>query len=145
MGLKDTIRKILKEDTQQKTIKLIDKIGFVDASKYVGGYNNLKKLLGDYELPKNIKIDTIKTLISNTDEGISLFDFVGGPIPYREDNNGYYHQIEYLGPTKAIINVYGGYDNGIDAGEYGITYESLPNKSLEDIFEIILDEIERND
>ena len=119
-------------------IEMINKEGIVTASKFFSGYDNMKKLLGDYEIPKQLKIDTIKKFIDNkTDGGIHLGELDEEPIPYFENQSGY-HQIEYLGPSRAIINVWGGYDNSRDMGEYGVHYEELTNKSLDDIIEMII-------
>ena len=135
MNLKNTIRKVLKENTQEKIQKLVDEIGVVKACKYFGGYDELKKLVGEDVISRGEKVHIIMDYIKKT-YVINMFDF-GGPIPYGEDNNSY-RQIEYLGPSKAIISVYGGYNRDTDAGEYGITYGGLPDKILDDIFEIII-------
>jgi hypothetical protein len=119
-------------------IEMINKEGIVTASKFFGGYDSMKKLLGDYEIPKQAKIDTIKKFIDDeSGYGIHLGEIDEEPIPYREDNNGY-HQIEYLGYSKVIVNVWGGYKNQTDKGEYGVHYDNLPEKSLDDIIEMII-------
>ena len=141
MNLKENIRKVLQEGVKDKIIELIDDSGVITASRFVGGYKELKDIVGDDEIPRGVKVQIIMKYVRDNDDGVSMFDFVDGAIPYREDDNGYYHQIEYLGPSRAIINVYGGYDNEIDAGEYGVTYNGLPDKSLEDIFEIIMEKL----
>jgi hypothetical protein len=119
-------------------IKLIDTEGIVNAIDIVGGYDILKELLGDYEIRTQLKINTIKKFIDNqTGGGIHLGEIDEEPIPYFENDDGY-HQIEYLGPSRAIINVWGGYNGQTDKGEYGKRYEDLPEKSLDDIIEIII-------
>jgi hypothetical protein len=122
-------------------IKLIDTEGIVNASDIVGGYDTLKELLGNYEIRTQLKIDTIKKFIdTKTDGGFHLGEFDEEPIPYFENNDGY-HQIEYLGPSRAIINVWGGYNGQTDKGEYGKRYEDLPEKSLDDIIEMIINHL----
>lgn len=122
-------------------IKLIDAEGILKVIDIVGGYDTLKELLGDYDIPKQLKIDTIKDYIdTKTDGGIHLGELDEEPIPYHEDNDGY-HQIEYLGPSRAIINVWGGYNGQTDKGEYGVYYEKLPEKSLDDIIEMIINHL----
>jgi hypothetical protein len=119
-------------------IEMINKEGIVTASKFFGGYDSMKKLLGDYEIPKQLKIDVIKEFIyTKTDGGIGLDELDEEPIPYFENQSGH-HQIEYLGPSRVIINVWGGYKNSKDMGEYGVSYEGLPDKSLDDIIEMII-------
>lgn len=119
-------------------VELINNVGIITASKIVSGYDNLKKLLGDYEIPDKLKIETIKEFIdTKTDGGIHLGELDEDPIPYHEDNDGY-HQIEYLGYNNAIINVWGGYENQIDKGEYNVRYDKLTSKTLDDILEMII-------
>jgi hypothetical protein len=119
-------------------IELIDKEGIITASKFVSGYHNLKELLGDYEIPKQLKINTIKNYIdTKTHGGIHLGELDEEPIPYFENQSGY-HQIEYLGYSNAIINVWGGYENQIDNGEYSVRYDKLTSKSLDDILDMII-------
>jgi len=140
MKIRQTIKRVLNEGIKDKLIKLIDETGIVSAARYVGGYDELKRLLGDYEIPYDMKIDVIQELVSQDEyEGINLFDF-GGPISYKEDSEGI-HQIEYLGRSKAIINIWGGYEFSMDKGEYGVYYENLPEKALNDIFEIALEDL----
>ena len=136
---RQAINKTLNEGIKDKMIELIDDSGVVTAARFVGGYKELKEIVGDDEISRGVKVQIIMKYIRDNDDGVSLFEF-GGPIPYREDDSEY-HQIEYLGPSRAIINVYTGYNNETDAGEYGVSYEGLPDKSLEDIFEIIMEEI----
>jgi hypothetical protein len=69
-------------------IDLIDREGIITASKFVSGYNNLKELLGDYEIPDKVKIDTIKNYINNkTDGGVHLGELDEEPIFYYKDND----------------------------------------------------------
>jgi hypothetical protein len=119
-------------------IKLIDTEGILNASDIVGGYDTLKELLGNYEIRTQLKIDTIKKFMSQrAATGFHLGEYDEEPIPYFENNDGY-HQIEYLGPSKAIINVWGGYNGQTDLGEYGVSYGDLPEKSLDDIIEMLI-------
>jgi hypothetical protein len=119
-------------------IELIDKEGIITASKFVSGYYNLKELLGDYEIPKQLKIDTIKNYIdTKTDGGIHLGELDEEPIPYYEDSDGYHH-IEYLSYSYVIVNVWGGYENQIDKGEYQVYYDKLTSKTLDDIIEMLI-------
>jgi hypothetical protein len=125
-------------NTAKSIINLIDKEGIITASKFVSGYNNLKELLGDYEIPRQLKIDTIKNYIdTKTDFGIHLGELDEEPIPYYEDSDGY-HQIEFLGHSYVIVNVWGGYENSRDMGEYQLYYYKLTDKTLDDIIEMLI-------
>ena len=139
MRIRETIKRVLNEGTKDKIIKLIKQTGIVTAARYVGGYDELKTLIGDYEIPTEMKIDVIYDFVSKNDDGVSLGDF-NGPIFYKEDNDGY-HQVEYLGLSRAAINIWGGYDFSVDKGEYGVYYENLPEKILEEIFEIAINDL----
>lgn len=121
-------------------IKLIDDEGILKAIDVVGGFDTLKELLGDYDIPKQLKIDAIKGFVDNHGGGVHLGEIDEEPIPYFENNDGY-HQIEYLGLLKAVINVWGGYNFQTDKGEYGVYYEKLPEKSLDDIIEMIINHL----
>jgi len=125
-------------NASKSIIELIDKEGIITASKFVSGYNNLKELLGDYEIPDKVKIDTIKNYINNkTDGGVHLGELDEEPIFYYKDNDGY-HNIEYLGYSNAIINVWGGHENSRDMGEYSVRYDKLTSKTLDDIIEMLI-------
>jgi len=135
MGIRQTIRRILREDTKQEVLDFIDEFGMYRAISFFGG-DVLKDILGNTQL-KIEKIDIIKKFLSDIG-GITL----ELAIPYKEDNHGNYHQIEFLGVKKAIINVYRR-DEMKDLGEYEVTYSYLPDKSVDDIFEIIMGDMKK--
>lgn len=112
--------------------------GLITASKFTSGYDNLKTLLDDYEISKDIKIAAIRDYIdTKTDGGVHLGELDEDPIPYYEDSKEF-HQIEYLGYSNAIINVWGGHERSRDMGEYSVRYDKLTGKSLDDILEMII-------
>jgi hypothetical protein len=125
-------------NASKSLIELINKEGLITASKFASGYDNLKTLLGDYEISKDIKIAAIRDYIyTKTDGGVHLGELDEDPIPYHEDSKGF-HQIEYLGYSNAIINVWGGHEGSRDMGEYSVRYDELTSKSLDDILEMII-------
>ena len=94
--------------------------------------------MGDYEIPKQLKIDTIKNYIDNkTDGGFHLGELDEEPIPYREDNNGY-HQIESLHSSSVGIMGWGGYKHQRIIADYDLPYEELTSKTLDDIIEMLI-------
>jgi hypothetical protein len=124
-------------------IKLINTEGIFKASEIVGGYNSLKELLGDYEIPKQLKVDTIKEFVDNNalfGDGVHLSEIDEEPIPYREDNSGYY-QIESLHSSGVNIIGWGGYKYQTEIADYDLPYEELTNKSLDDIIEMIFNHL----
>jgi len=128
-------------NASKSIIELIDKEGIITASKFVSGYYNLKELLGDYEIPKQLKIDTIKEFVRNVNligDGIHLSEIDEEPLPYREDNSGFY-QIESLHSSSVGIMGWGGYKHQRIIADYDLPYEELTDKSLDDIIEILID------
>ena len=121
-------------------IKLINTEGIFKSSEIVGGYDILKELLGDYEIPKQLKIDTIKEFIDNHalfGDRVHLSEIDEEPIPYREDSSGYY-QIESLHSSGVNIMGWGGYKFQTEIADYDLSYEELTNKLLDEIIEIII-------
>jgi hypothetical protein len=64
------------------------------------------------------------------------------PIHLEEEDDEI-HQIEYLGTTRAIVQIWGGYEYESDKGEYGVYYENLPDDVIDEIFEIIMEYISK--
>jgi hypothetical protein len=135
------------EDVSEKLMNLIVNDSPVTAAKLVSGYRNLLKLLGGNKIPKETKLKTIKEFL-NERGGMSLFELMAEPIHIKEiesdgEDTTEIHQIEFLGSINAIVQIWGGYDNGISYGEYGIRYENLDDDILDEIFEIIIDDLLR--
>lgn len=91
-NLKESIRRVLKENTQiVKMEKLIDKFGFENACKSVGGIHDISKVLGmsvvevlnKYFVGKQLSTDDIK------DAGIDVggYDFKFTPTHVSESND----------------------------------------------------------
>jgi hypothetical protein len=130
----------LNESFKDKLINLINSDGIVDTSKFVSGYDNLIKLLGDYQIPKSVKIKTIRKYMDSIGGGVSLLGVDIQPIPYRETNKEY-QEIVYLGFNSVIIDRWGGYENQSHLGELEVKYEDLTEKTIDDILEIILNDL----
>lgn len=96
--MKELIRHILKEETsvQKKVKSMIDKLDYVKTSKVVGGFSNLKKILGDDYFTKTRKIDLIKEVASefgDTRGILRLSDFdVEITIGVKEFDDGSYQE-----------------------------------------------------
>jgi hypothetical protein len=132
---------IIKENAEKIT-KLINSLGLFRAAKFVGGYDTLIKLMGKNNIPKDIKVEAIKEFIEGFG-GIDFSEINGDPIPYGESNNEY-REITYLGTIRVIVYVWGGYNNDTHQGKFGVRYEDLPEKILDDIINILMDEGEFN-
>jgi hypothetical protein len=132
----ETIKKGFKEDI----IKVLDRNGIETTSKLVDGYDNLIKLLGDYQIQNSLKIKTIKDCLKRIG-GSSLYDFDEEPIPYREMNTEY-QEIVYLGINNVVVDRWGGHENESHLGEFPVRYEDLTEKTIDDILRIVLNLIE---
>jgi hypothetical protein len=133
----------INEDFKGDLIKTIDREGLETASKLVSGYDNLVNLLGDYQIPKEVKIKTIRDYMENIG-GLSLFDVNQEPIPYRETNTEY-QEIVRLSINSIVVDRWGGYENQTHLGEFPVRYEILPEKLIDDILDIILNELPEYD
>ena len=137
--LRNLQEETINEDFKEDLIKVIDRDGLETASKLVSGYDNLINLLGDYQIPKKVKIRTIKEYMERIG-GLSLFEVNQEPILYRETNTEY-QEIVHLSINNVIIDRWGGYENQTHLGEFPVRYEVLPEKLIDDILEIILNEL----
>lgn len=144
MNLQEDIQRIKKvmninESPNKNLIKLIYEKGLMSAAKFAGGYDNLVKLLGDYEIPKELLIKDIKDFIDKLHyTTFTISEFYQEPIPYKEDKHEY-HEIIDLDSKGVTIDVWHGFDNQTQKGEYHLPYEKLTYKTIVDIFEMIND------
>ena len=141
--LRNLQEETINEDFKEDLIKVLDRDGLETASKLVSGYDNLVNLLGDYQIPKEVKIKTIKKYMERIG-GLSLFEVNQEPILYRETNTEY-QEIVHLSINNVIIDRWGGYENQTHLGEFPVRYEVLPEKLIDDILEIILNELPEHD
>lgn len=141
--LRNLQEETINEDFKEDLIKTIDREGLETASKLVSGYDNLVNLLGDYQIPKEVKIKTIRDYMENIG-GLSLFEVNQEPIPYRETNTEY-QEIVHLSINSIVVDRWGGYENQTYLGEFPVRYEVLPEKLIDDILEIILNELPEHD
>lgn len=137
--LRNLQEETINEDFKEDLIKVIDRDGLETASKLVSGYDNLINLLGDYQIPKKVKIRTIKEYMERIG-GLSLFEVNQEPILYRETNTEY-QEIVHLSINNVIIDRWGGYNNQTHLGQFTVRYENLTEKTIDDIVEIVLNEL----
>jgi hypothetical protein len=121
-------------DVQKKFLTLASNIGFLNASKVVGGVNELLNILGEDFLTKNNKILIIKEIILTTDDNqLTMLDMNENPILLK-DEDGEITQIEMVFPDDIMATVYGGYKYTQELGEEYMYYDELPNQVLNNIF-----------
>ena len=127
--LRNLQEETINEDFKEDLIKTIDREGLETVSKLVSGYDNLVNLLGDYQIPKEVKIKTIRDYMENIG-GLSLFEV---------------NQEPHLNINSIVVDRWGGYENQTHLGEFPVRYEVLPEKLIDDILEIILNELPEHD
>jgi len=133
----------INEDFKDELIKTIDREGLETASKLVSGYDSLVNLLGDYQIPKKVKIKTIKECMERIG-GVGLSEINQDAIPYGETNLEY-QEIVHLSISSVIVDRWGGYKYQSHLGGFPVRYEVLPEKLIDDILEIILNELPEHD
>jgi hypothetical protein len=139
MTLQETIRKVLKENLDDKIINMVNSLGIMTASKFVGGYKKLFKILDKYGVTKDMQIKLIKDYIGNRD-GLGLYEINLADILFKEVNDEA-HFVVYLEKDGALIQIWSGYDNDTDGGEYKINYEELPDNVIDEIYDVIIFDI----
>jgi hypothetical protein len=104
----------------------------------VGGYSDLLKRIAPNEIPIEMKGEAIVGYLDQNSDGYGLgFSEIGiDPILWKETRDEI-HQIEYLGRSGVIVQVWGGYNYDTDIGEYGIPYDALPHEILDEILTTI--------
>ena len=125
----------LNESSNRAIIDLINEKGLTSATRFFGGYDTLVKLLGDYEIPKDLMIKEIRDLVKKVGMEIVFSDNNEEPIPYKEDN--IYEEIEGLGLNNVTIIKW--LDRDTFVGHYEVNYNQLPYKTITDIFRVISD------
>lgn len=133
----------LNESIKDDIIKVLDREGINTASQLVSGYDNLIKLLDGYEIPKETKIKTIRDYLKPI-LGVNLLGIDEQLIPYKETNSEY-HEIGYIGSNFVTIERWGGNKNQTFNGEYEVRYEDLPEKTIDDILDIVLNVLPNHD
>jgi hypothetical protein len=127
----------INEGVEERMMELVNSTGLFGAVKFVGGYDTLIKLMGENNIPKYIKVDSIKEFMKDIDD-IYFGEFGIEPIPYGESNSEY-REIVHLGRLKVGIDVWGGYNNQTHKGEYAITYSGLSDNILDEIISILIE------
>ena len=140
MSIKQTIRKVLNENVAAKFMKMIDEVGLVKASQYIGFYE-LKKHLGNSPEFQEKIIDAISDYAKEHDNWLSLNDAEESFL-YQKLSDGVDEQIEYLTDEGVVVVCYkfisdsAGWDH---LEEYDIPYVMLSESTLEHILKLIID------
>jgi hypothetical protein len=144
MSIRQTIRKILREDTQKTMVDLISKVGFTNAAKFTGGYDKLLRLLGPNLPTRDMKINALMNFVKSRDGWVNLNESDNAfAVEPEEDSSMTEHSIEYIDESGPVIVVYIKNDNSGEwqvIDEYQIGYIDLPTKVLNKLFELMVTE-----
>ena len=109
MNLQESIRRILREETNPKKeglLNLIKGAGLYDFTKMTGlNYNDIYNKVG--ELPRDIKIEYLKDVISDLQQTPNELDltFITGSIPLYENDDWQMVYVEYLTNDDNVLRV----------------------------------------
>jgi|688.fasta_scaffold95296_3 hypothetical protein len=134
--MKKIIRKLLMEkiDLISRLKEMVDKYGFIGASKAIGGVKKLNKLIGD-NLSDNVMIDAMKEVVlMEPERGIELYEMGLSPIHYNETDDET-SDIEKILPDGILIVHYTtDFDDYDEIGDDVIDYDNLNSDDVKYIF-----------
>jgi hypothetical protein len=155
MDLNENIYRIqelmLVED--KKTIQvtnMVKDLGLYQTIKFLGGYDRVERLVGDYKISKTEKINAIIERVTDIHQSIGDNDSVEvwitdiglEPIEYNGLNNAGtrydYQLIEVLYRDGVIVFGYRDKYSGQDMGSFERDYEDLSDEEIEDILKTIM-------
>lgn len=124
---------IITENKKVEVLRnMIDKMGLYQASKMVGGYDELKNLVN-----REDKINFINDLVKKVNSlyggegGFSVNDFDLDSISYKSDDENYTGYIEHFRDGWAVVFWY---DDSEDiVGDTTVDYNELPDDIIDNI------------
>jgi hypothetical protein len=146
MLLKESIRKVLKEETAKtRLITMIENDGLLHTLKLTNlNFSRLSSLLGSDWITRKIQIKFIKDLMALRLYGFGLGEAGLDPIYYNE-NEEEYRQIDYIGERGVTIDVIpkNDFSEGIE-GDWFQSYFGLEDKILNEVFNAMITIYENN-
>lgn len=127
---------LLKEGAADFFIHMIKSRGLIQAAKLTGGYDDLIKITKGYDLTDEDKIVTIKDVLRDEPDGISIYEQEGEPIYFFEEDDEL-HQIEFINMSGAGVVVVET-EEFEELDDYIEPYEDLPEDILDEIFGFIM-------
>jgi len=135
MSIRQTIKRVLKEDTKQEVLDFIDEFGISRAVSFFGG-DVLKDILGN-DLTKEVILKTIRNFVEENDYWVNLNQH-GDEFLYKVTENGE-ESIEYLTSDGVIVVIYEKQGDDWEViDEYVIWYEDLSDDIFDKIFNLII-------
>lgn len=156
MKLIGTIQSIINEN---RVVDMVKTLGLSDAIKYFGGYENLKSMIGDYDIKsvmlnsvisKRDKVILIRQLVKEINEslgnqpedGFWYSDLDKDPLDvdpsFVYDDVITLIQIELFYLNGVVMYYYGGENNSREMGNTEEDYDYLPESILDEIIEYLL-------
>lgn len=146
MLLKESIRKVLKEETAKtRLITMIENDGLLHTLKLTNlNFSRLSSLLGSDWITRKIQIKFIKDLMALRLYGFGLGEAGLDPIYYNE-NEEEYRQIDYIGERGVTIDVIpkNDFSEGIE-GDWFQSYFGLEDRILNEVFNAMITIYENN-
>lgn len=146
MPLKESIRKVLKEETAKtRLITMIENDGLLHTLKLTNlNFSRLSSLLGSDWITRKIQIKFIKDLMALRLYGFGLGEAGLDPIYYNE-NEEEYRQIDYIGERGVTIDVIpkNDFSEGIE-GDWFQSYFGLEDRILNEVFNAMITIYENN-
>jgi len=139
MVLKESIRKVLKEETAKgRLITMIENDGLLHTLKLTNlNFNRLSSILGNDWITRNIQIKFIKDLMALRLYGFGLGEAGLDPIYYNE-NEEEYRQIDYIGERGVTIDVISKNDFDFVKGDWFQSYFGLEDRILNEVFNAMI-------
>ena len=125
--MKNLIRKILKEETNQNNVGLLNIIkehGLYDLTKNTGlSYKDFYHRIG--ELPRDVKIQYLKDVVDDLQQFPGELDltFITGSIPLYENDDWQTVYVEYLTNDNNVLRVHLTTFNDDNRDEYDTIHE----------------------
>ena len=127
MSLKESIRRILKEETDPKKeglLNIIQEDGLYNFTKDTGlSYNDIYHRIG--ELPSEVKIQYLKDVVDDLQQFPGELDltFITGSIPLYGNDNRQTVYVEYLTNDNNVLRVHLTTFNDDNRDEYDTIHE----------------------
>ena len=138
---------------------MVKTLGLYDAIRYFGGYENLKSMIGDYDIKsvmlnsvisRKDKVELIRQLVkeineslgNDLDDGFWFEDLGKDPLDvdpsFVYDDEITLIQIELFYLNGVVMYYYGGENNSREMGNTEEDYDYLPESILNEIIEYLL-------
>ena len=142
------IQSLLTENREEMMRNMISKHGLYHAIKLMGGYDKILNTIGHEHFTNDDKIDFIRQVIYNLSKkynstSLSIYDLGMSPIRLGEPEPGEnLQQIEHFNEGFITIDVYGEDNFSVNIGAYTERYETLSDKTLDNVFIFMIDALE---